>query len=250
MCQATAHSFSSCPACHPAALELFPPDEAIARAGEVTHLDMNLNNMSTASASRPTAHGRACPSSVESLAAFTKLQKLILDGNSINSIEGLPRMPLLETLWMNKNDLQCSLISPAWLLCTDMLAYYVCDARRDLEPLLHHLSKFSPKLTYLSVLGNPCCPNEFGASGTTDEYKRHRIYVVFRLPGLKYLDSKPVTKAEKDEAQRFDVLSLSTDSFTCMTLQFSQRHSSLLLSAGSLHVRRSGDNCALKKLEP
>ncbi|KAL0211934.1 hypothetical protein RCL1_005560 [Eukaryota sp. TZLM3-RCL] len=46
-----------------------------------------------------------------------------------------------------------------------------------------------------------CCPDIFrGASDL--EYKKYRIYVISKLPGLKFLDSSPITEVERQEAIR------------------------------------------------
>jgi len=51
------------------------------------------------------------------------------------------------------------------------------------------------------MLKNPACPNYFTGKDFED-YKRYRYYVLFRLKKLKFLDSSPVSSAERKEANR------------------------------------------------
>nr|XP_051679124.1 leucine-rich melanocyte differentiation-associated protein isoform X5 [Oryctolagus cuniculus] len=71
----------------------------------------------------------------------------------------------------------------------------------DLEHLLNHLAEVTPALQYLSLLGNVACPNELVSLEKDEEdYKRYRCFVLYKLPGLKFLDAKKVTKQEREEA--------------------------------------------------
>jgi leucine-rich melanocyte differentiation-associated protein len=63
-----------------------------------------------------------------------------------NEIEELPKnlqLESLETLWLNSNCIS------------------------DIDELIKVLKKF-PKLSQLSLLKNPCCPNEFTGSDSDD----------------------------------------------------------------------------------
>uniref|UniRef100_F6UPI4 Leucine rich melanocyte differentiation associated n=1 Tax=Monodelphis domestica TaxID=13616 RepID=F6UPI4_MONDO len=71
----------------------------------------------------------------------------------------------------------------------------------DLEGLLDHLAEVTPALEYLSLLGNVACPNELvSLEKDEDDYKRYRCFVLHKLPNLKFLDAKKVTKGEREEA--------------------------------------------------
>ncbi|KAI0212300.1 Leucine-rich melanocyte differentiation-associated protein [Lamellibrachia satsuma] len=73
----------------------------------------------------------------------------------------------------------------------------------DLERFLDSLSKQLPSLKYLSILGNPACPDQLSCTDTSDEdYEQYRIFVIYNLPKLKFLDSTPVKTTERTEAQR------------------------------------------------
>jgi len=114
---------------------------------------------------------------VDNLEGFTRLTNLVLDNNLLTSRQNFPVIPTLETLWVNNNKID------------------------DIETFLTVVSKSFPNLTYLSLLKNPACPNFFNGKNQ-DDYKRYRLYVIHRQKSLKFLDSAPVTAAERKEAQR------------------------------------------------
>eukprot|EP01137_Pigoraptor_chileana_P036709 Opistho-2@32743 len=116
-------------------------------------------------------------SGMQNLSKFTALKDLILDNNCIGDTVEFPSLPSLQTLSLNKNEL------------------------RDLEFLLDSISKKFPKLTYLSLHGNAACPNEL-VEKDEDDYKRYRFYVLYRIPTLKFLDSRAVSAEERKEANR------------------------------------------------
>ncbi|BFZ02952.1 hypothetical protein BsWGS_05991 [Bradybaena similaris] len=110
---------------------------------------------------------------------FKFLKELVLDNNELGDSLVLPYLRDLHTLTLNKNKL------------------------RDLNGLLQQLVDKLPNLTYLSLLGNEACPNQLSCSDKDDEdYQRYRYYVLYKLPGLKFLDSTPATAAEHTEAKR------------------------------------------------
>mmetsp|Transcript_17002 Transcript_17002/g.54528 ORF Transcript_17002/g.54528 Transcript_17002/m.54528 type:complete len:270 (+) Transcript_17002:72-881(+) len=116
--------------------------------------------------------------SMDALEKFDCCDTLILDRNELSSVDALPRMPSLGTLWLNNNTLT------------------------SLEGVLTVLADRCPQLTYLSMLGNPCCP--MLDDGPVDEVERrihlYRVSVVARLPRLRFLDSRAVTTAEREAA--------------------------------------------------
>ncbi|CAG5115355.1 unnamed protein product [Candidula unifasciata] len=117
--------------------------------------------------------------SLRGLEHFQHLRELVLDNNELNDNILFPHLKDLHTLTLNKNKLT------------------------DLHGLLEQLVEKLPSLTYLSLLGNKACPNELSALDKDDEdYLRYRHYVLYKLPGLKFLDSSPVTAAEVAEAKR------------------------------------------------
>jgi hypothetical protein len=114
---------------------------------------------------------------LKGLDKFRNLETLILDNNKVSSLEFLPDLPRLNTLWLNKNELM------------------------DIEAVLSAVSKQCPRLTYLSLLGNPCCANELNGNAFA-EYTRLRLYICYRIPTLKFLDAMPVTEEERAESKK------------------------------------------------
>uniref|UniRef100_A0A668SZT6 Leucine-rich melanocyte differentiation-associated protein n=1 Tax=Oreochromis aureus TaxID=47969 RepID=A0A668SZT6_OREAU len=116
--------------------------------------------------------------SLAGLKMFTELEELIVDNNLLGNDLQLPRLPNLHTLTLNKNHLT------------------------DIEALLEHLADVTPSLEYLSLLGNEACPNQLvSPDKDEDDYQRYRYFVLYKLPQLKFLDTRKVTKREVMEAQ-------------------------------------------------
>ncbi|XP_024865252.1 leucine-rich melanocyte differentiation-associated protein isoform X2 [Kryptolebias marmoratus] len=116
--------------------------------------------------------------SLAGLKMFTELEELVVDNNQLGNDLQLPRLPNLHTLTLNKNQLT------------------------DIEALLEHLADVTPSLQYLSLLGNEACPNQLiSPDKDEDDYQRYRYFVLHKLPQLKFLDSRKVTKKELMEGQ-------------------------------------------------
>ncbi|XP_078740621.1 leucine-rich melanocyte differentiation-associated protein [Lampetra fluviatilis] len=115
--------------------------------------------------------------SLRGVDAFPALEELLVDCNELTESAEIPALPSLHTLTLNKNRVT------------------------ELRPLLKTLAVATPALRYLSLLGNAACPHELsrGECGDTD-YHVYRCAVVRALPGLRFLDALPVTKAERREA--------------------------------------------------
>ncbi|XP_010282344.1 PREDICTED: leucine-rich repeat-containing protein C10orf11 homolog [Phaethon lepturus] len=115
--------------------------------------------------------------SLEGLKMFSYLEELILDNNLLGNDLLLPRLPHLHTLMLNKNQIT------------------------ELESLLDHLAEVVPSLQYLSLLGNMACPNELVCKEKDeDDYQRYRYFVLHKLTNLKFLDTRKVTRREREEA--------------------------------------------------
>jgi hypothetical protein len=117
------------------------------------------------------------PSSVSNLDLFIGLKSLVLDHNELISKQDFPHIPTLETLWVNANNID------------------------SLEVFLDGIQHAFPKLNYLSMLKNPCCPNYFVGKDSA-AYQKYRYNVLARIPGLKFLDASPITLDERTEAQK------------------------------------------------
>lgn len=134
---------------------------------KVTRLDLSFNYIRT----------------VEALDKFTTLEELVLDNNDIDDTITFPPMPKLHTLLINKNKIT------------------------NVDLFTDKLQTCFPSLTYLSMLGNQACPNELLATDKDEEdYQRYRYYVIFKLPRLRFLDSRPVSESERTEAKRVGAL--------------------------------------------
>uniref|UniRef100_A0A670ZT45 Leucine rich melanocyte differentiation associated n=1 Tax=Pseudonaja textilis TaxID=8673 RepID=A0A670ZT45_PSETE len=71
----------------------------------------------------------------------------------------------------------------------------------DLEGLLDHLAEVAPSLEFLSLLGNSACPNGLVCQDKDEgDYQRYRHFVLHKLTSLKFLDSRKVTRKEREEA--------------------------------------------------
>ncbi|NWV81749.1 LRMDA protein, partial [Dasyornis broadbenti] len=119
--------------------------------------------------------------SLEGLKTFSYLEELILDNNLLGNDLLLPRLPHLHTLTLNKNQISFQ--------------------RNTCKMLLDHLAEVVPSLQYLSLLGNIACPNELVCKEKDeDDYQRYRYFVLHKLTNLKFLDTRKVTRREREEA--------------------------------------------------
>ncbi|NWR14671.1 LRMDA protein, partial [Emberiza fucata] len=119
--------------------------------------------------------------SLEGLKTFSYLEELILDNNLLGNDLLLPRLPHLHTLTLNKNQISFQ--------------------RNTCKILLDHLAEVVPSLQYLSLLGNTACPNELVCKEKDeDDYQRYRYFVLHKLTNLKFLDTRKVTRREREEA--------------------------------------------------
>lgn len=117
--------------------------------------------------------------SVKGLMGFHKLKELVLDNNNLSDDVEFPELETLETLTINKNKI------------------------KNLEIFMQKILESLPNLTYLSLLGNIACPNQLTSlDNNEDDYQRYRYYVLYMMPNLNFLDSTPVTAAERKEAKR------------------------------------------------
>ncbi|XP_030205973.1 leucine-rich melanocyte differentiation-associated protein [Gadus morhua] len=109
---------------------------------------------------------------------FSGLEELVADNNMLGNDLQLPWLPSLHTLTLNKNQLT------------------------DIEALLEQLGALTPALRYLSLLGNEACPNELvSPDKDEDDYQRYRYFVLYKMPQLKFLDTRKVTSREVLEAK-------------------------------------------------
>jgi hypothetical protein len=115
--------------------------------------------------------------SLDALSHFPSLDTLVADQNSISSLSELPTLPELTTLSLNKNKV------------------------RDLAVVLQDAREKLPKLAYLSLIGNPCTPDESAKKNSGGRlYKLYCEKVAAFLPGLVYLDSHRISPERRSKA--------------------------------------------------
>lgn len=117
--------------------------------------------------------------SITAVKYFDRLQVLILDNNKLRDLRTLPQMPTLTTLSLNNNKIS------------------------QIDGVLKQIQECCPNLVYVSLLGNPACPDQLTNPSTDEEdYNRYRLYAIYVLPpSLRFLDSRPVTRQERIDAE-------------------------------------------------
>ena len=109
---------------------------------------------------------------------FPQIQTLILDKNELTGVDLCPPLPTLHTLWVNNN------------------------AISDLPATMDAIGVRFPKLRYLSMMRNPACPGLMDiVEPDLESCRLYRLYVLFRLPNLLYLDGIDVPDEERKEAK-------------------------------------------------
>ncbi|EFN84386.1 Leucine-rich repeat-containing protein C10orf11-like protein [Harpegnathos saltator] len=117
---------------------------------------------------------------VSSVKNFEQLQELILDNNQLSDLKTLPRMLTLTTLSLNNNKIS------------------------NIDGALDKIQECCPNVEYVSLLGNPGCPDQLTNPMSTDEddYERYRLYAIHVLPAsLRFLDSREITQEERLNAE-------------------------------------------------
>ncbi|KAL6420385.1 hypothetical protein ACFW04_014823 [Cataglyphis niger] len=111
---------------------------------------------------------------------FEQLQELILDNNKLNDLKTLPCISTLTTLSLNNNKIS------------------------NIDRALERIRECCPNIEYVSLLGNPGCPDQLTNPTSTDEddYERYRLYAIHTLPPtLRFLDSRRITQQERLNAK-------------------------------------------------
>jgi len=110
------------------------------------------------------------------LSNFTSLETLVLDKNNLKSLEGMPPMKTLKTLWLNNNQID------------------------DFELILQEVQSLFPNLEYLSMLRNPINPAIYFGSENEKPYYRFRRRILQEMPNLRVIDTQDVTAKEREDA--------------------------------------------------
>ncbi|XP_011503196.1 PREDICTED: leucine-rich repeat-containing protein C10orf11-like [Ceratosolen solmsi marchali] len=117
---------------------------------------------------------------ISAIKDFIYLEELILDNNDLQDLQTLPVIPTLTTLSLNNNKIT------------------------DIDSALEIIQQCCPRVGYVSLLGNPGCPDQLTNPYENDEddYERYRLYAIHVLPHtLRFLDSRPVTHNEQIQAK-------------------------------------------------
>lgn len=141
------------------------PDRIVhAYAFAAYRLDLSFNQLTT----------------IQGIEHFIQLRELVLDNNNLRDASEFRFNAQLTTLSLNKNRFD------------------------NLDYLVSCIEQCYTSLTFLSLLGNPACPDQISNpdKDDDDDYQRYRYYVIHKLPNLKFLDSRAVSSVERAEARR------------------------------------------------
>ena len=117
-------------------------------------------------------------SSFDGFEKLTNLSTLILDKNGLESMVACPPLPSLKELWFNNNQVH------------------------NLTDFMNSIAELCPGLTTLSLMRNPAAPPMVCLSQEdVAAAARYRLYIIYRMPSLSFLDASPVTSAERAEAK-------------------------------------------------
>jgi hypothetical protein len=123
---------------------------------QIRRLDLKGNNLSD------------CPI----LSSMPLLEVLVLDNNLLTSRSVFHSAPLLRTLWLNNNNIA------------------------NAVPLAASIVVAFPKLSYLSMMFNPCHPS--AVPGATEQsFRQYRLLIVTLMPGIDAVDAVVVDPEEK-----------------------------------------------------
>ena len=96
----------------------------------------------------------------------------------MTGVDFCPPLPTLHTLWLNNN------------------------AISDLPATMDAIGTRFPKLRYLSMMRNPACPGLMDiVEPDLESCRLYRLYVLYRLPHLLFLDGIDVPEEERKKAK-------------------------------------------------
>eukprot|EP01105_Mastigella_eilhardi_P018925 TRINITY_DN4423_c0_g1_i2.p1 TRINITY_DN4423_c0_g1~~TRINITY_DN4423_c0_g1_i2.p1 ORF type:complete len:310 (+),score=61.19 TRINITY_DN4423_c0_g1_i2:430-1359(+) len=136
-----------------------PPALGVRFGAQCTHLDLSFNHIVR----------------VAHLERFTCLESLVLDNNELQSAHDFPELASLRALSLNNNHIA------------------------DLGAFLDSVAGKLPRLSFLSLVKNPCCPL---LTGDDAAYTLYRLRVLYRLRQVTHLDSLAVSQSERGEVVR------------------------------------------------
>jgi hypothetical protein len=113
-----------------------------------------------------------CLSDCPILSSMPHLEVLVLDNNLFTSRSTFHAAPLLHTLWLNNNNVA------------------------NLAPLAASITVAFPRLSYLSMMFNPCHPSVLPGA-TEQSFRQYRLLIVTLLPRIEAIDAIRVDPDEK-----------------------------------------------------
>ncbi len=129
---------------------------------------------------------------------FRRIQRLDLKGNNLSECPILSGMPQLEVLVLDNNFLHSrSTFHSAPSLHTLWLNHNVVA---NLAPLAVSITVAFPKLSYLSMMFNPCHPSVMPGA-TEQTFRQYRLLIVTLLPRIQAIDAVSVDLDEKSMVQ-------------------------------------------------
>lgn len=151
------------------------------------------------------------PEAVINLYRDKNITHLDLSYNSLKSIEGISYFKHLESLVLDNNKIPMigggadEFSRPIRIVISKLKVLSINNNRiANLDGFLRNISTCFPNLTYLSMLRNPCCPDDLDLSSRWNilgqwiggvEYKRFQAKCTSALPSLEFLDSRNLRKA-------------------------------------------------------
>lgn len=134
---------------------------------------------------------------------------LDLSYNSLKSIEGISHFKHLESLVLDNNKIPMigggsdEFSRPVRIVNCKLRLLSINNNRiANLDSFLHNLAICFPNLTFLSMLRNPCCPDDLSSRWNIlgqwiggVEYKEFQEKCTSALPCLQFLDSGNLRKA-------------------------------------------------------
>eukprot|EP00035_Acanthoeca_spectabilis_P005084 m.110006 g.110006 ORF g.110006 m.110006 type:complete len:898 (+) comp12864_c0_seq1:545-3238(+) len=161
---------------------------------------------------------------LSALTGLVCLESLIADSNAIadSDLAHLPGIPGLKTLSLNQNRVQ------------SLLAF------------VGFANVKYPRLAFVSLLGNPCCPSEV-SGGTAEEYSEYRQQLVLSLTQLGWIDSASTALDRTDPHGQMSCHGLHA--VTIPSWVNAARDTALGLDFSSGHLADISSLCAFTQLQ-
>ncbi|XP_070504216.1 leucine-rich melanocyte differentiation-associated protein-like [Chironomus tepperi] len=115
--------------------------------------------------------------------------------NSLMSIDFISNFPNLNEIILDNNFLSDETMFPNKVFLKIQLLSLNNNKFEDLDKLVYNICYSFPNLRHLSLLGNPLCP-VLNENYNEDDYQSYRLLIISRMPKLKFLDSKMITRHE------------------------------------------------------